>query len=181
VKTRPRRYWYLVCALSPRVSVPRLTWLFYELKTLRQQKAAGGLSLVDRIFYAALRKRFPRFVAYYAGFLHEETEIGPGVVLPHGFYRIGIAGNAVIGARCTITPGVIIAANLPDHGEQAPVIGDDVFLGVGARIVGRCRIGDGARIGAGVTLTNVVVPPGAVIVDKSAYNVTERRYLRRQR
>lgn len=111
-----------------------------------------------------------RFVAH----LEPDTRIGDGLRLPHKWNGIVIAGQASIGNNVTIFHHVTIGIN--SHGD-GPVIGDNVLIGAGANIIGRCIIGDGARIGAGVVLTNVTIPPGAVIVNKSAYDLTNKRYI----
>ena len=71
------------------------------------------------------------------------TRIGPGLYLPHG--NVVIDGLVSIGARCVIAPFVTIGVN---GGLAGPTIGDDVFIGTGAKVLGGIRIGNGARIGA---------------------------------
>jgi serine acetyltransferase len=56
--------------------------------------------------------------------------------------------------------GVTIGTNM-DRG--VPVIGNDVFIGANATIIGKIRIGDGARIAAN-TLVLSNVPPGTVAI-----------------
>jgi serine O-acetyltransferase len=47
--------------------------------------------------------------------------------------------------------------------RQSPVLGTNVFVGAGAKIIGSVQIGDGAKIGANaVVLTNI--PPNATAV-----------------
>jgi len=67
----------------------------------------------------------------------------------------------VIGDRVGIMHDVTIGTNLERPGT--PVIGNDVFIGTGARILGGVKIGDGARIAANsVVLTDV--PAGATAI-----------------
>jgi serine O-acetyltransferase len=93
--------------------------------------------------------------------------VGEGLILPHDL--AGIFVNARIGRNVTILHHVTIGS----HRDTFPVIGDNVYIGANATIIGRCVIGDGAKIGAGVTLVDAVIPPGAVIINKSAFNLTE--------
>ena len=60
--------------------------------------------------------------------------------------------------------------------KEAPVIGNDVFIGPNACIIGKCIIGDGAKIGPGVVLVNVDIPVGATIVNNAAYDQTNQRW-----
>jgi serine O-acetyltransferase len=77
--------------------------------------------------------------------LHRETEIGPGLHLVHG-NGIRIALCAKIGARVGVMQGVTIGTS-PDR-PGAPEIGDDVFIGAGAQVLGPVKIGARARIAA---------------------------------
>ena len=65
-----------------------------------------------------------------------------------------------IGRNCSIIAAVTLGLR-NDH--TFPSIGDDVFIGAGARVLGGIRIGDGARIGANAVVINDV-PAGATAV-----------------
>ena len=65
--------------------------------------------------------------------------------LPHGLNGIIVSHNAVIGRNCTIFHQVTIG----EGRGGAPVIGNNVLIGAGARVIGGIRIGDNVRIGAG--------------------------------
>lgn len=81
-----------------------------------------------------------------------------GLVLPPSVVigketRIGYQGlGTVIHARAVIGDRVTLASNVTIGGREGrvgvPVIGDDVMIGTGARVLGPVRIGNGARIGA---------------------------------
>lgn len=86
----------------------------------------------------------------------------PGDVhMPHP-YGIVLQRQAVIGHRVTIMQQVMIGGREGDP-NIAPVIGDDVTIGAGARILGDVRIGNGATIGANAVVTRDI-PPGATVV-----------------
>jgi serine O-acetyltransferase len=83
------------------------------------------------------------------------------VQMPHP-YGVVISAQSVIGNRVTIMQQVTIGD--VEQGESvAPVIGDDVYIGAGARVMGDVRIGDGATIGANAVVTRDI-PPGATVV-----------------
>lgn len=92
--------------------------------------------------------------------LHRETKIGKGFHLIH-CGNIKIHPDAVIGDRCGIQQDVNLGVILERKG--APVIGNDVYIGAGAKILGPVSIGDGARIGAN-SLVIGNVPPGVTAV-----------------
>lgn len=90
------------------------------------------------------------------------TSIGRGFYIGH-IRDIVINERAVIGDNCNISQGVTIGqANRGRH-KGTPVIGDHVYIGPGAKIVGAVRVGDHAAIGANCVVTDDV-PDYAVVV-----------------
>ena len=83
-----------------------------------------------------------------------ETEsVGGGLRLPH-LNGIFVHKNASIGENCTIFQQVTIGAN--EHKldyNGAPQIGNRVYIGAGAKIIGKITIGDDVRIGAKAVVT----------------------------
>lgn len=70
--------------------------------------------------------------------------------LPHGFSGIHISNKAKIGKNVVIFQFVTIGSNsLPGHPKNgSPQIGDNVYIGAGAKIIGNVTIGNNCRIGA---------------------------------
>jgi len=75
-----------------------------------------------------------------------EVEIGNGFVIDH-FGGIIISGYAKFGANCRIRNGVVVGLKNVEE-PIAPVIGDNVDIGSGAKVLGPIRIGNNVRIGA---------------------------------
>ena len=75
-----------------------------------------------------------------------EVELGEGFVIDH-FGGIIISGYAKFGANCRIRNGVVVGLKNVDE-PIAPVIGDNVDIGAGAKVLGPIRIGNNVRIGA---------------------------------
>lgn len=78
---------------------------------------------------------------------------------PHGLYGIIISGEAKIGKNCTIFHQVTIGTN----GHGVPIIGDNVLIGAGAKILGPIKVGNGSKIGANVVVTKNI-PENSVVV-----------------
>lgn len=79
--------------------------------------------------------------------------------LPHGLNGIIVSHNAVIGSKCWIFHQVTIG----EGRGGAPVIGDNVVLGAGCKIIGGVKIGSNAKIGAGCVVMKDI-PDNAVVL-----------------
>lgn len=75
--------------------------------------------------------------------------------------NIKIHPEAVLGDRVSVMHDVTIGTNGNEGG--APVIGDDVFIGAGAKVLGSIRVGNGALIAAN-SLVITDVPEGVTMV-----------------
>ena len=87
----------------------------------------------------------------------ETPEIGGGLFIHHGFATMVAAKS--IGENCWINQQVTIGYG---KGEEPPVIGNDVMITCGAKVLGRIAVGDGAVIGANAVVIRDV-EPGAVM------------------
>jgi serine O-acetyltransferase len=96
------------------------------------------------------------------------ADFGPGLVLIHSD-GVVINGSVRGGANVKIEHQVTIGA----EGRQSPTIGDDVFIGAGAKIIGPVTIGDGAKIGANAVVVSNV--PAATTVVGIPARPVERR------
>ncbi len=94
------------------------------------------------LYFSALRRK--------GSWISLSAAFGGEPCFPHGIYGIFISGGAVIGRNCVIFQHAMIGSNtLSDSGGMgAPRIGDDCYIGAGAKIVGDIIIGHSVRIGA---------------------------------
>jgi len=84
------------------------------------------------------------------------ADIGPGFQVAHRGFGIVVHKRAVLGRNVVILPGVTIGGRNGRY--QIPRIGDDVYIGPGAKILGDVTIGDGAVIGANAVVVHSVPP-----------------------
>jgi len=83
------------------------------------------------------------------------ASIGPGFVVFNSF-GIVISEGSVIGENCTIYSGVFVAHKANDKCAGVPIIGNNVVLMSGSKILGRVSVGDNSMIGANsVVFTDV--------------------------
>lgn len=86
------------------------------------------------------------------------AQFGPGFIILHS---IGLVINTgvIAGKNLTLENGITIGA---DKG-RAPVLGDNVYIGAGARVIGGVNIGNNVRIGANAVVVKDV-PNNATVV-----------------
>jgi serine O-acetyltransferase len=99
--------------------------------------------------------------------------IGPGLRISHGTGLV-IGGYARIGKGALLLHGVTIGSPHPGKVEKMPVIGDNVFIGAGAKVIGDITIGDDVFIGVNAIVA-VDVPSGSRVVCAAGIEVAERR------
>jgi serine O-acetyltransferase len=91
----------------------------------------------------------------------EYTRIGPGLFI-NRFGNIMINGDAVIGANCNITHGSMLGQMNRGPRQGSPILGDEVFLAAGCKVIGKIKIGNRAAVGANAVVTKDV-PEGAAV------------------
>jgi serine O-acetyltransferase len=69
----------------------------------------------------------------------------------------------VIGDNCIIRQGVTIGIRYMDRLTEAPVIGNNVNIGAGAKLLGKITIGDNVNIGANAVVIHDVPQDGLYV------------------
>jgi len=90
------------------------------------------------------------------------TTIGRGLYIGHP-RDIIVSEHAVVGDNCNLSHGVTIGQANRGPRKGTPVIGNNVYIGPGAKIVGLVHVGHHAAIGANCVVTKDV-PDCAVVV-----------------
>jgi serine O-acetyltransferase len=101
-----------------------------------------------------------------------EARVGRNFVIDH-FGGIIISGYARFGDNCRIRNGVVVGLKHADE-PCAPVIGDNVDIGAGAKLLGAITIGNDVLIGANAVVL-VDVPDHSIAVGNPAVVKPRRR------
>jgi serine O-acetyltransferase len=103
------------------------------------------------------------------------AEIGPGLRIAHGTGLV-IGGYAKIGRNALLLHQVTIGSPSPARVEKMPVIGDNAFIGAGAKVIGDVRVGDNVFIGVDAIVARDI-PDNSRVVCTSGIEVSVRKDL----
>ena len=134
--------------------------------------------IISKILIIFMRKRNKRKSIKY-GFSIPINTFGPGLNIMHRG-TIVVNGNARIGENCKINADVNIGTQMGTRTET-PTIGNNCYIGPGAKIFGKIIIGDNVAIGAnavvnkdfpdGVTIAGV---PAKIVSNKGTWEAYKR-------
>lgn len=86
---------------------------------------------------------------------------GPGLCILH-YGSIVVSRHAVIGSNCTLNSGVNIG--IKPGGAGAPKIGNNCYVGPGAKLWNHIIIADNVTIGANACVSKSIEKPGSTVV-----------------
>lgn len=111
------------------------------------------------IIYFFLKKLSVIFTSIEIG---RKAIIGKGLYIAH-LGNIVIGNKAVIGNYCYINNGVTIGGAGRKEKYGHPSIGNNVYFGAGAKVIGKIHVGNNVSIGANAVVLKSV-PDNAVVV-----------------
>ncbi len=118
-------------------------------------------NLFEKVRYAFCMYRFKKLQHQCGIEMHKRTKIGAGLRLPHKG-SIVIHPAAVIGKNCEIMQGVTIGNNILKDRNKVAVIGDEVMICAGAKIIGEITVQNHVVIGANAVV-NKDVETGVIV------------------
>jgi len=134
--------------------IPGFWYMYLHRKTASSKRYTPGWFL-----YSWLLKRY----GYKFGFqIPVHTQIGEGFYIGH-FGTVLINAKVRIGRNCNIAPGVTIGQTNRGRSKGCPTIGDRVWIGSHAVIVGNIQIGNNVLI-APNAYVNEDVPGGSLVI-----------------
>lgn len=91
-------------------------------------------------------------------YIPHQAQIGAGTKFGYGGIGVVVHHDCVIGRDCTISQGVTLGGRgRPDEqGTGVPVLGDNVMVGAGAKVLGPVHLADGSVVGANAVVTHDV-------------------------
>jgi serine O-acetyltransferase len=113
-----------------------------------------------------------RKISIKLGFSIPINVFGPGLAILH-YGTIVVNSGARIGSNCRIHTGVNIGAQL-GRGNEVPKIGNNCYIGPGAKIFGGIIIGDNVAIGANAVVNKSFAEGGITIGGIPARVISEK-------
>ena len=109
-----------------------------------------------------------RFISQIMRFLtgieiHPGAKIGRGLFIDHGM-GVVIGQTAEIGNDCFFFHGVTLGSDGKYEGKRHPTIGNNVFIGCQATLLGPITVGDNVKIGAETVIINHDIPSNCTVV-----------------
>ncbi len=132
---------------------------FKFVKAKRKCEKWRGKNLLLFILYSL---KYRRYKVKYLTDIPAKVEIGKGFRIEH-YGGIVINPTAKLGENITLLNGVLIGAQNRGKNKGTPVIGDYVWIGTNAIIVGGIHIGNNVLIAPGAYV-NFDVPDNSIVL-----------------
>ena len=126
------------------------------------------INSTNNVMVNIYRLKYDRILYKNNAFIPIRSSIEEGLTLPHGLNGIFISQGAKIGKNCIIFHQVTIGSNTLSETKKngAPKIGNNVFIGAGAKIIGDVTIGNNVRIGANCVIVENVPDNCTIVMNK---------------
>jgi serine O-acetyltransferase len=146
---------------------PIIKFLYYLRKVEYYSNVHSPInSLICTYYKIKLRK-----VELKLGFSIPQNVFGPGLSIPH-YGTIVVNGNARVGANCRLHAGTNIGASAGS--PEAPIIGDNVYIGPSTILFGNIKIASDVTIGGNSTVNKSCEQEHVVLAGCPAKIVKEK-------
>ncbi len=126
------------------------TWKFQRRLRKLEYYYNTRNNIFHRFVYYILEYRYKK-LSIALGFSIPKNSFGPGLCIPH-YGSIVVNSRAKIGMNCKIHSGTNIGAS--GGRPEAPVIGDNVYIGPGAKIYGNITLANNIVIAANACVSD---------------------------
>lgn len=106
------------------------------------------------------------------GFYIHPNCFGPGLSISHPGTII-VNANARIGSNCRLHDCVVIGTEA-GYSDRAPIIGNNVYIGPGAKIYGKITIANGVAIGANSVVNRPIEEQNVTVAGVPAKKVSNK-------
>ena len=148
-------------------------WVFQRsLRKVEYYKNCKN-SIFYRPYYYYLYSKF-RLLSVFLGFQIEPNVFGPGLSISHPG-TIVVNGNARVGENCRIHVCTVIGTKAgAEYEDLTQKIGNNFYIGPGAKIFGDIKIADGIAIGANSVVNRSFTEPNIGIAGVPARKINDK-------
>lgn len=176
IQSKAEYLYYLQCdkiAMRKETLRPRfkhdIIWTFLRLMRKCEYYGNCRRDFIGRLYAKYLKYRYV-LLSQRLGFSIGFNTCGPGLCIEH-YGCVIINQHARLGANCRIIGNAVVGATADD---RVPVIGDNVFIGFGAAIIGEVAVADGIAIGANAVVSRSISTPGVTVGGIPARIISEK-------
>lgn len=169
--------YYIECdriALGKKYKKPKLVgdeiWQFERLMRKAEFYKNCSKTVFGKIYSKWLQFKYYK-KRIKLGFSIPLNVFGPGLSIAH-YGTIVVNGNARVGKNCRIQECTTIGAT--NGNKEAPVLGNNIFIGSGARIIGNIEIANDIAIGANAMVNKSFVESGITIAGVPAKKISDK-------
>ena len=148
-----------------------LIWSFQRLlrKSEYFKNVKSKNSFRGKLYYYFIKRRFKK-KSLKLGFSIPENVFGPGLAILH-YGTIIVNAEAKVGSNCRLQA----CTNIGQSGGKmgAPIIGDNVYIGPGAKIYGKIEIPSNCAIAANAAVGKSFYKEGMVLGGVPAKEITK--------
>lgn len=177
INSKKEYKYYLYCdriALGKDYKKPRIIgdeiWKFERLMRKTEYYKNCSKTIFGKIYSKWLQLLYYKKRIKF-GFSIPLNVFGPGLSIAH-YGTIVVNGNARIGKNCRIQECTTIGAT--NGSTAAPILGDNIFIGSGARIIGDINIANDIAIGANSMVNKSFENAGITIAGVPAKKISEK-------
>lgn len=165
IQSKADYLYYLECdkvAMRKTTKRPRykhdIIWTFERLLRKCEYYENCKHDPLSRIYGKFLKLQYVN-LSHKLGFSIGFNTCGPGLCIEH-YGNVVINQDARIGCNCHIIGSVVVGSTVDN---MVPTVGNNVFIGFGAAIIGQVTIADGVAIGANAVVNKNILEPNVSV------------------
>lgn len=168
--------YYRIYKTTSKLSVFKSLFFGESFKYVFWLRVCAYLNGKNKILYFISKIILRHYKYKFTICIPDKTTIGKGFYIGH-FGSVFVSPKAVIGENCNISQGVTVGQVSRGVNKGAPSIGNNVYIGPGAKVFGGVSVGDNVAIGANAVVTKDIPSdcsvggvPAKIISRKGSFN-----------
>ena len=156
---------------NKKICIPYVDTIYFYQRLMRKTEYYMNCrkDIFGRVYAIILKVLYLR-KSRKLGFSIGLNVFGPGLSIAH-YGQLVVNRNAKVGKNCRIHEGVTIGAT--NGQSEAPILGDNVFIASGAKIIGNIKIANNVAIGANAVVVKDILEEGITVGGVPANKISD--------